>query len=60
MSFILEHGYTIATSVVAFAAAIAAITPNKTDDTITGALRKVVDALALNVGNAKNAKNKGA
>lgn len=40
--------------VVAAAAAIAALTPTPKDDGIVKAIRKVVDALALNVGKAKN------
>jgi hypothetical protein len=36
------------------ASAIAAMTPNKTDNKVMAAIRKLVDLLALNVRNAKN------
>jgi len=39
---------------VAGAAAIAALTPTPKDDAILARIRKIVDMLALNVGNAKN------
>jgi len=41
-------------AVVAAASAIAALTPSESDNVIVGKIRKVVDLLALNVGNAKN------
>ena len=41
-------------SVVAAAAAIATITPTKTDDKIVNVLLRVVNVLGLNVGKAKN------
>lgn len=47
---------TIASYVIAAAAAIAALTPTPADDGIIKAIRKVVDFLALNVGHAKNEK----
>ena len=40
--------------VVAAAAAIAALTPTPKDDGAIKVIRKIVDALALNVGKAKN------
>lgn len=40
--------------VVAAAAAIAALTPTPKDDGVIKVIRKIVDALALNVGKAKN------
>jgi len=46
----------IATSVVAAAALIAALTPGEADNRIVSTVRKIVDLLALNVGNAKNEK----
>ena len=45
---------TIALSVVGTAALIAAVTPTPKDDAIVAQLRKVVDFLAANWGNAKN------
>ena len=44
----------IAGLVVAAAAAIAALTPTPKDEGVIKVLRKIVDALALNVGKAKN------
>ena len=46
----------IATSVVAAASLIAALTPGEADNRIVSTVRKIVDLLALNVGNAKNEK----
>lgn len=46
----------ILTGTVAVAAAIAALTPTPKDDSVMAIIRKVVDFLALNVGNAKNQK----
>jgi|TARA_R100000455_G_C6191443_1_gene65534 hypothetical protein len=44
----------IATTIVAAASAIAAITPTPKDDTWTSKAYKLVDWLALNVGKAKD------
>jgi len=44
----------VLTSTVTAAAAIAALTPTPKDDSVIGYLRKVVDYLAFNFGNAKN------
>jgi hypothetical protein len=41
------------TAIVAAASAIAAITPTPTDDGWAAKLYKIVDWLALNIGNAK-------
>lgn len=35
---------------------VAALTPNKKDDEISFILRRIVDCLAVNFGNAKNAR----
>lgn len=51
-----EHLLTIISGVVATAAAVAALTPNKSDNRVVAIVRKLVDLLALNVGNAKNEK----
>lgn len=40
--------------VISGAAVIAALTPTKKDDVILGKVRRVVDLLAFNFGNAKN------
>jgi len=44
----------IASMIVTLAGAVAALTPTPKDDGIVKILRKVVDFLALNFGNAKN------
>ena len=47
----------IFTAVVTLASAIAAVTPTtKDDEFIAKYLKPVIDALALNIGNAKNKK----
>jgi hypothetical protein len=46
------------TSVISAAAAIAALTPSPKDDSLVAKVRKVIDFLALNWGNAKNAEPK--
>jgi len=51
-----EQILTIVASVVASASAVAALTPNKTDNKIIGTIRKLIDLLAFNVKNAKNQK----
>ena len=48
--------FIIITSIVSTASAIAALTPTTVDDGIIAKVRKVVDVLALNVGNAKPVK----
>tara|TARA_Y100000593_G_scaffold87405_1_gene167816 strand:+ start:1219 stop:1407 length:189 start_codon:yes stop_codon:yes gene_type:complete len=53
-----EQILAIVTGVIAAASAVAVLTPNKTDNKVVGAIRKLVDLLALNVGNAKNEKSK--
>lgn len=44
----------VASVVIAAAATIAAVTPTKKDDSFVAKVRKIVDALAINFGNAKN------
>lgn len=46
----------IVKSVIATASLIAAITPAKYDDMALNFLRQTVDLMALNFGNARNAK----
>jgi len=56
MNWIMENSDQIlfaATSVVAAASAVAALTPTPKDDGVARWLRKAVDFLALNFGNAK-------
>tara|TARA_B100001250_G_C19669488_1_gene730832 strand:+ start:302 stop:484 length:183 start_codon:yes stop_codon:yes gene_type:complete len=43
----------IATATVTLASLVSALTPNKTDNKITGVLLKFINWLALNVGKAK-------
>ena len=45
----------IITALVTAAAAIAAVTPTKSDDKVVAAVLRVVNVLGLNVGKAKNA-----
>ncbi|MBB4267741.1 hypothetical protein [Roseospira visakhapatnamensis] len=45
----------IVTGLISVASAIAALTPTPTDDRLVGALRRIVEALALNVGHARPA-----
>lgn len=57
MSWIIEHKEElvgILTGVVTLASAICALTPTPKDDAIVGRLYKLVEALALNVGKAKD------
>lgn len=42
------------TATITAAAAIAALTPNKSDDAAVAWVRKIIDVLALNIGHAKN------
>jgi len=53
-----EQILAIVGGVVLTASAVAAMTPNKTDNKVMGAIRKLVDLLALNVRNAKNKPGK--
>lgn len=56
--FIVNNWETIVsaiTSVIAAAAAVAAVTPSKTDDAVVQKVLDVVNVIGLNVGKAKNA-----
>lgn len=56
ITYIIENKaelISIATAVVTAASLISAMTPNKTDNKITGILLKLINWLALNVGKAK-------
>lgn len=48
----LDTVWTVVSSVVTIASAIAAVTPSKKDDEVVGKARKVIALLALNVGGA--------
>lgn len=57
ISYILENKeelFTVLTSIIAAASAIAAITPTPKDDTFIGKAYKIVDWMALNVFKAKD------
>lgn len=57
MSFLTAHAaeiWAIVSGVVTLAAAVAALTPTPKDDGIVAGVRKIVDLLAMNFGNAKN------
>jgi len=47
----------IASYIIAAAAIIAAMTKNESDNIWVARIRKVIDVLAINIGNAKNEKN---
>ena len=49
-----EQLFGIATTVIAAASAIAALTPTPKDDTFVGKAYKVINWLALNIFNAKS------
>lgn len=57
ISYIVDNADKIifaATSVVTAASAVAALTPSPKDDGIVLVIRKIINWLALNVGNAKS------
>lgn len=57
ISYILENKeelFTVLTSIIAAASAIAAVTPTPKDDTFIGKAYKIVDWMALNVFKAKD------
>lgn len=59
MQWVIDHIgdlIEIASMVVAIAAIIASMTPTPKDDGVVSLLRKIVDILAFNFGNAKNAQ----
>ena len=58
LSTYIDQIIIVLTSTVTAASAVAAVTPNTTDDKVVAALRKAVDWLALNVGHAKPEKSK--
>ena len=51
----MEAFVTWATAVIAAASIIAAVTPTQTDDNVLKKIMSVVNLLAVNFGNAKNA-----
>lgn len=51
-----EAIFAIITSVLGVCAAIAAITPNESDNKIVDILYKIINALGCNFGNAQNAE----
>ncbi len=58
INFIMTHLndlWIAISSVITGASAITALTPTKKDDTIVVQLKKLMNVLALNIGNAKTA-----
>lgn len=56
IEYIIENKnelFTVVTSIIAAASAIAALTPTPKDDTLVGKAYKIIDWLALNVFLAK-------
>lgn len=51
----METIFIIITSIISIASAVTALTPTSVDDNIIAKIRKVVEILALNIGNAKPA-----
>lgn len=59
LEYIVNHGddlLAVATTVVAAASAVAALTPSPKDDGFVMVLRRVIEALALNIGNARRGR----
>lgn len=57
--YVMENWESISTAVLAVigaAAAVAALTPTPKDDSFLAVLRKFIDVVGMNFGNAKNAK----
>ena len=57
LNLVIENWDTYSVAVLAVmgaAAAIAALTPTPMDDGIVAFLRKVIDIIRMNIGNAKN------
>lgn len=55
LEYIVNHAgdlLAIASGVVSVASLVAALTPTPADDSVIARLRKLVDVLALNIGNA--------
>ncbi len=51
----LNEVWIVISSIVSGASAITALTPTQKDDTILAQFKKLMNVLALNVGNAKQA-----
>ena len=56
MNEIIATWWPVVPSVIALAAAIAAVTKNEWDNKVVAVLRQIVDIFALNFGGAKNEK----
>lgn len=54
VSTLLERTFAVATALVTAASAIAALTPTPRDDRFLGKIYRVIEALALNCGRAKD------
>ena len=58
--YVMENWESISTAILAVigaAAAVAALTPTPKDDGIVLTLRKILDVVAMNVGNAESINN---
>lgn len=58
INFIISHLndlWVVISSIITGASAISAITPTKKDDSIVSEFKKLMNVLALNIGNAKHA-----
>ena len=55
---VVQTWWPVVTSAIAVAAAIATITPSKSDDRIVQLLLDIVNKIGLNIGKAKNADDK--
>lgn len=53
---VITEVLTVGPQVIGVAAVIAAVTPTPADDGVVAVLRKILDMLAFNFGQAKNAK----
>lgn len=58
INFIISHLndlWVVISSIITGASAISAITPTKKDDSLVAEFQKLMNVLALNIGNAKHA-----
>lgn len=53
-TFLMPRAFDMAFAIVAVASTIAAVTPTPNDDAWIGRIYRIIDALALNIGHAKD------
>jgi len=58
MAALLGEWWTVITSVIALASAVAAVTPTKIDNNAIDAVLRIINLAGLNIGQAKNADDK--